>query len=199
MLRYTYLVFQLATLFELLFSVTLLILFACAYPDRFRTALWQDGGTKGWNSDPHERVYYYANYREAPPIPWLWDESSSLCYLAIAAFTVFVWIVRFNVNVFVYDAVLFALWSYSVAGQNSGDFSDTMHVSIRPWYLERGCGDALEKNRCACNVARVSYWISIFAAFWFGLRLIVTGMYRAYLLGREHELQDMLYGFSDIP
>lgn len=34
--------------------------------------------------------------------------------------------------------------------------------------------------------------------FWFGLRLTVLGMYRAYLLGREHELQDMLYGFSDI-
>lgn len=74
MIRYTYLVFLLATLFELLLSITLLALFACAYPDRFHTVLWQDGGTKGWNSDPHERVYYYANYREAPPIPWIWDE-----------------------------------------------------------------------------------------------------------------------------
>lgn len=63
-----------ATVVELGFAITLVSLFACAYPDRYRTALWQEGGTKGWNSDPHQRVYDYANYREPPPIPLIWDE-----------------------------------------------------------------------------------------------------------------------------
>jgi hypothetical protein len=65
---------MIVTIFELILSITLLSLFASAYPDRFRTSLWRDGGSKGWNSDPHQRVYFYANYREAPPIPMIWDE-----------------------------------------------------------------------------------------------------------------------------
>jgi len=49
-------------------------LFANAYPDKYRTALWQYGGTNGWNSDPSLRVYYYANYKEAPEIPLIWSQ-----------------------------------------------------------------------------------------------------------------------------
>jgi hypothetical protein len=45
-----------------------------AYPDTCRTILWQYGGTQGWNSDPHVRIYFYANYREPPPIPKIWSD-----------------------------------------------------------------------------------------------------------------------------
>lgn len=61
-------------LIELVLALMLLSLFASAYPDRFRTNLWQNGGTLGWNSDPHQRVYNYANHRESPPVPLIWDQ-----------------------------------------------------------------------------------------------------------------------------
>ncbi|KAH6865820.1 hypothetical protein BKA58DRAFT_442592 [Alternaria rosae] len=62
MLRNPYLIFLSATLFDLILAIALVSLFATAYPDRFRTVLWKEGGTKGWNSDPIQRVYDYANY-----------------------------------------------------------------------------------------------------------------------------------------
>jgi hypothetical protein len=76
MLCNPFLIFLGGTLFDLALAIVLISLFATAYPDRFRTVLWQEGGTKGWNSDPHQRVYDYANYRESPPIPLIWDERS---------------------------------------------------------------------------------------------------------------------------
>jgi hypothetical protein len=38
-----------------------------------------------------------------------------------------------------YDLLMYALWSASLAGQAASDLSDREHLSIRPWYLERGC------------------------------------------------------------
>lgn len=61
-------------LIELVLALVLLSLFATAYPDRFRTNLWQNGGTLGWNSDSQQRIYDYANYRKSPPVPLIWDE-----------------------------------------------------------------------------------------------------------------------------
>jgi hypothetical protein len=63
-----------ATSFEFLLATTLLALFASAYPDRFRSTLWREGGSKGWNSDPSYRTYLWANYQEVPPMPMIWDE-----------------------------------------------------------------------------------------------------------------------------
>lgn len=59
---------------EFVLATSLLVLFASAYPDRFRTRLWRDGGSKGWNSDPSYRTYLWANYQEIPPMPLIWDE-----------------------------------------------------------------------------------------------------------------------------
>jgi hypothetical protein len=70
-MRFYYII---ATVFELLLIATLTLVFACAYQQEYRTLLWQVGGFRGWNSDPHARVYDYANYREPPPIPEIWDE-----------------------------------------------------------------------------------------------------------------------------
>ena len=74
MLRISPLLFLCAMLVDLVLAITLVSLFASAYPDGFRTALWQNGGSEGWNSDPQQRVYNYANYRESPPIPLSWDQ-----------------------------------------------------------------------------------------------------------------------------
>lgn len=120
MLRTPPLLFLSAMLVDLILAITLISLFASAYPDRFRTALWQNGGSEGWNSDPQQRVYDYANYRESPPMPLIWDQtyvrghwphiqyvylleadiasSSTMFHLVIAVIALFVWIVRFQVN-----------------------------------------------------------------------------------------------------
>ena len=63
-----------------------------------------------------------------------------------------------------YDAILAVLWMYSASLQNSGDFSDPEHISLRPWYLERGCAGAWKENMYGCEVMRWSYGLSVFAA-----------------------------------
>jgi hypothetical protein len=62
------------TILELAQGIALLMLFGCAYVNDYRETLWRVGGAHGWNSDPTQRVYYYANYKEPPPIPAIWDE-----------------------------------------------------------------------------------------------------------------------------
>ncbi|KAK6839280.1 hypothetical protein PG987_005146 [Apiospora arundinis] len=51
---------------ELLFSIITFVLFCSAYPDQYRTRLWEIGGENGWNSNPRLRIYFYANYEEPP-------------------------------------------------------------------------------------------------------------------------------------
>jgi hypothetical protein len=63
-----------ATSFEFVLATCLVTIFASAYPDKFRSALWHEGGGKGWNSDPSYRTYLWANYKDVPPMPIVWDE-----------------------------------------------------------------------------------------------------------------------------
>lgn len=52
-------------------TVACLALFGIADPDTYRTSLWQEGANHGWNSDPIEILYAYANYKPIPvPAPW---------------------------------------------------------------------------------------------------------------------------------
>lgn len=56
---------------ELPFTVAALALFGIAAPDLYRTLMWQEGANHGWNSDPIEILYAYANYRPVhTPLPW---------------------------------------------------------------------------------------------------------------------------------
>ena len=56
---------------ELPFTVAALALFGIATPDLYRTQLWQEGSNHGWNSNPNEILYAYANYRPIKtPLPW---------------------------------------------------------------------------------------------------------------------------------
>ncbi|XP_014560979.1 hypothetical protein COCVIDRAFT_33999 [Bipolaris victoriae FI3] len=212
MLRTPPLLFLSAMLVDLILAITLISLFASAYPDRFRTALWRNGGSEGWNSDPQQRVYDYANYRESPPMPLIWDQSSTMFHLVIAVIALFVWIVRFQVNCLsgyvldlhasimtnaIYDILLVGLYASSAVLQNSGDFSDPGHIGLRPWYLERGCKDAWERTRGGCEVMRVSYGVTVFAVIWCCLRFMTTCLYLAYILGREHEIQDVLPDYDE--
>lgn len=59
---------------EIVITTAAVFLFGLAYPDRFRSRLWGNGGVEGWNSDPNERIYFYANHREPPEIPLIWSQ-----------------------------------------------------------------------------------------------------------------------------
>lgn len=56
---------------ELPFTVAALALVGIADPDTYRSRLWLEGSKHGWNSDPIEILYAYANYKPIPvPTPW---------------------------------------------------------------------------------------------------------------------------------
>jgi hypothetical protein len=59
---------------ELGIQLVVFILFASAYSDRYRSLLWLTGGAEGWNSNPEDRIYFYANHKEPPEIPWIWAQ-----------------------------------------------------------------------------------------------------------------------------
>ncbi|KAJ0426176.1 hypothetical protein BJY00DRAFT_307675 [Aspergillus carlsbadensis] len=144
-----------------------------AYPDTCRTILWQYGGTQGWNSDPHARIYFFANYREPPPIPKIWSDEITESNLGITAVSAIAWIVRivlrgsrpsgstrYNNILLLFDAVLAALWALSIANQVSGDLSDPKHPSDRPWYLVYRCGGLERPEYGCCVLARAFLWFS---------------------------------------
>ncbi|KPM44817.1 hypothetical protein AK830_g1751 [Neonectria ditissima] len=181
---------------ELAISATTVVLFGLAYPDRFRSRLWGNGGVEGWNSNPNERIYFYANHREPPEIPLIWSQrlTDSNLAIAILGFVIFLaraimahldYLPRY-VNV-LYDMLLASLWVVSLAGQASGDFSDLDHTSAHPWYLTRGCARSWEGVRVYCHVAQASYAVSILAAMLYIGRLLQEAILEAYRLGRKHE------------
>ena len=56
---------------ELPFTVAALALVGIADPDTYRSQLWLEGSKHGWNSDPIEILYAYANYKPiSVPTPW---------------------------------------------------------------------------------------------------------------------------------
>lgn len=55
-------------------SVSVTALSSAAYAGDFSSKLWENGGAEGWNSDPRQRIYFYANYQEPPEIPTIWSE-----------------------------------------------------------------------------------------------------------------------------
>lgn len=56
---------------EMLITIAALALYGIASPDLYRTKLWKEGSNHGWNSNPNEIVYAYANHRPIEyPTPW---------------------------------------------------------------------------------------------------------------------------------
>lgn len=59
--------------FELAGTIALLVVFALAQPDLFRTQMWQIGYTWGFNSNPAILLYAKANHQPAPNTPFVWS------------------------------------------------------------------------------------------------------------------------------
>jgi hypothetical protein len=67
--------FEISTIAEAALVIVNLVLFSYGYPDASRTALWEEGGSQEFNSDPSLRIYFYANYSEPPEIPFIWSQT----------------------------------------------------------------------------------------------------------------------------
>jgi hypothetical protein len=61
-------------LIEIPAVVPMLVLFALANPDLYRTTFWRIGYMNGWNSDPNMILYAYANHVPLPKIPFVWSQ-----------------------------------------------------------------------------------------------------------------------------
>lgn len=57
---------------EICLSLSALMVFLSVSVGDYRMQAWRNGGAEGWNSDPNKRIYYYANFKEPPPIPTVW-------------------------------------------------------------------------------------------------------------------------------
>ncbi|RSL68395.1 hypothetical protein CEP54_002822 [Fusarium duplospermum] len=182
-------------LVEMFIALTVVILFGLAYPDRFRSRLWENGGEEGWNSNPNKRIYFYANHQEPPEVPYIWQKRLTESNLGIAILTLVIFLARATLYYtdylsryisVIYDVVLLWLWSVSIANQSSGDLSDPKHPSPLPWYLTRSCSRAWEKNRGYCRIAQASFAVSILAAALYGARLLREALLVAYERGWKH-------------
>lgn len=58
---------------EFLLTIAALALFGIADPNTYRTRLWQDGADNGFNSNPNEILYSYANHRPMK-VPLVWSQ-----------------------------------------------------------------------------------------------------------------------------
>ena len=95
-----------------------------------------------------------------------------------------------------YDMLLASLWSISLVGQYSGDFSDPDHASEHPWYLTQGCTASWNRNRGYCHVAQASFMVSMLAAVLYGGRALFQLLELAYNRGKKHA-KDWAYGQVD--
>jgi hypothetical protein len=64
-----------AMLFELAGIVPMLVLFALAQPDVYRTNMWKVGFQNHFNSNPNMILYAYANHVPLPNIPFVWSQT----------------------------------------------------------------------------------------------------------------------------
>lgn len=88
-----------------------------------------------------------------------------------------------------YDLLLFSLWTSSLAGQYSSDYSDPEHPSDHPWYLAKGCTVSWESNVGHCRTAQAGFVTSILAVVLYGGRVVLEAMVTV-VYGRQHHPRD---------
>lgn len=64
----------LSLLIETIIVIICFSLSLASLPEHIRKSLWAAGAEKGWNSNPHDRLYFYANYKTPPPVPFIWNQ-----------------------------------------------------------------------------------------------------------------------------
>ncbi|RGP77085.1 hypothetical protein FLONG3_4824 [Fusarium longipes] len=186
-------------LLEMFISITATIIFCVEHPADFRSRLWENGGELGYNSNPNQRIYFYANHLEPPEVPFIWSERLATSNLAIAVLGLVIFIARtamsrlrylsHYMNI-VYDITLVSLWAMSLVGQTSGDFSDPKHPSPHPWYLTKGCSVSWDRTRGYCHIAQAGLAISVMAEALYSARILREIALVAYIRGQQYRSKE---------
>ncbi|MCJ1271352.1 hypothetical protein MMC22_011252 [Lobaria immixta] len=156
---------------ELCVTVAALALYGIASPDLYRTKLWQEGSDHGWNSNPNQILYAYANYRPVHyPLPW----SKFVTYynVIIAVLSVFLLLIKgimFITHVFdpivsaILHAALIAIYAVSLHAQAGSDMSDPKHPQPgAPWYITKSCGAPVDpKLKGYCQQAKGAFAVTV--------------------------------------
>lgn len=150
---------------ELAGTVALLVLFAIAQPDLFRTQLWRVGYVWRFNSNPNVVLYAKANHDPAPRIPFVWSVALTNYNVGISVLSLFVLLAKLVgfimrvwtpiVGVF-FSLAMTVMYAVSVYGQMGPDYFDPRYPSPVAWYIRYGCwhaegfaGDAVGSCRMA--------------------------------------------------
>jgi len=158
-------------LIEFAFTIAGLALFGIADPDLYRTRLWQDGSDNGFNSNPNQLLYDYANYRPAiAPLVWSqWITNYNVIISVLSMFillvkaTLFVMHIWYPILALAVNAFLCALWAVSVHAQVSPDMSDPDHPQPgAPWYITKSCSVVHnQSNYGYCEQAKGAFAVTV--------------------------------------
>jgi len=163
-------VFVAFLILELAGTVPVLVLFAIADPDAFRTELWQIGFDNGFNSSPSQILYAYANYQPIPSTPLVWSQFITTFNVVVSVLSMFILLVKLVMFIFhiwypvlsvVVNATLVALWVVSIYGQAGPDYSDPQHPSPVAWYIAKSCVYAEPSgNLHNCEIAKGTFAVT---------------------------------------
>lgn len=184
---------------EVLLSVAALALYGIAQPDLYRTRLWKEGSNHGWNSNPNEIIYAYANYRPIPtPLPW--SQFITNFNVVIAVLSLFILLVKaimFIAHVFhpllsvIVHAVLVVLYAVSIHAQTAGDMSDPNHPQKgAPWYITKGCGAPVDPALHGyCQQAKGTLAVTIL--LWYVLYLLSLLDLESHITAADRRVADL--------
>ncbi|KAI4125030.1 MAG: hypothetical protein LQ338_004495 [Usnochroma carphineum] len=156
---------------ELIIEIAALALFGIAQPDLYRTRLWKEGSEHGWNSNPNEIIYAYANYKPIhTPLPWSqFITNFNVVIAVLALFLLLCKGIMYITHIFyplisaLIHAALVALYATSIHAQAAPDMSDPSHPQPgAPWYITKSCGAPVRPSvRGYCQQAKGSFAVTV--------------------------------------
>ncbi|KAI9742733.1 MAG: hypothetical protein M1835_003023, partial [Candelina submexicana] len=166
-------------------TVAVLALYGIAAPDLYRTKLWQDGADNGFNSNPSEIIYSYANHQPVSKTPLVWSSFITNYNVVIAVLSMFLMLVKgimFITRVFppllsvLVHAALTALFAFSVHAQVSKDLNDPKHPQNGPpWYLTKSCSRSFNPaNVGFCQQAKATFALTIIMLALFAINTMLA-------------------------
>ncbi|WPG97816.1 Hypothetical protein R9X50_00059700 [Acrodontium crateriforme] len=150
-------------------TVACLTLFGIADPNTYTTKLWQNGADQGFNSNPNEILYSYANYKPIN-VPLVWSSFLVEFNIVISVLSMFILLVKttmFMLHAWIpllsalVHALLIALYAVSIRNQSAPDLSDPEHPAKGlPWMLSKGCKYATSANYGYCMQTRAMFGVT---------------------------------------
>lgn len=157
---------------ELMGIIPLLILFALAQPDAWRTQFWRIGHLYKLNSSPNMLLYAYANFRPLPTVPFVWSSTLTYFNVAISIVALFVLLAKMIATIMkiyypifglIVATALSAVFTVSVYGQAGPDYADPRYPSPTPWYIRKSCDLAIPFNAVkSCHMAKGTFAVTIY-------------------------------------